>query len=209
MNRAGQPLKILQINLQHSAAAAANLRQLIIELSLDVTCIQGPYTNRYVGITDATKGYTSHHCLSSDHHYGTTIIFKWSMKYTLLMNHSSNEVTGVESKHGTRSFSRYSVYCRPLAHSPLDILTALVEMDDFDGKNSNFDGNRLTHPTRTPRFPSENLHRLCTTWYIRSFRQNLQRCHYWKPCLKKLSELSTTHDGFSHRQNRSSNPNPW
>ena len=51
----------MQINLQHSKAATANLMQITVEESTDIICIQEPYTikNKVVGISSKFRTFTN------------------------------------------------------------------------------------------------------------------------------------------------------
>jgi hypothetical protein len=53
-------IRCIQINLQHSKVANANLMQITEEESTDILCIQEPYTiqNKVVGIPNKFRTYT-------------------------------------------------------------------------------------------------------------------------------------------------------
>lgn len=54
-------LKCLQINLQHSRFATDNLLKIIEEDSMDILCVEEPYTihNKIVGLSKQYKTFTS------------------------------------------------------------------------------------------------------------------------------------------------------
>ena len=56
MNDTQNTIKCVQINLQHSRAATANLMNYIAENNVDITCIQEPYTTQH-RVTGVPKQY--------------------------------------------------------------------------------------------------------------------------------------------------------
>ena len=81
MNKDNNSLLCLQVNLQHSKIASANLSQVLLELDIDIALIQEPYaiTNKFnneLFIPNIPNNYSIHHCLNKDHAFGAIIIAK-------------------------------------------------------------------------------------------------------------------------------------
>ena len=161
------PLKCLQINLRHSAAASAALSQLIHELDLDIILIQEPYVNRTTkDISDVPAGYRFFHQLTDDHQFGAAIIYKSNLAVKPISHHSSNEIAGIELICRNKKTSFYSIYCRPSAETTTIMNQILTRQDFATRRNNCIIGtdanarNQLWNSSSTDRKGSELEHLL-------------------------------------------------
>ncbi len=126
-----QPLKIIKMNLRHSAAASDALSQLLLERSIDIALKQEPYvSSRYpvpkpIGLS-APDGYSAFRDLSSDHAYGALILVKSGLTATKSSAIFCNQATGLELSFGGQSLLLFSIYARPSANDINDPFVPLL-----------------------------------------------------------------------------------
>jgi ribonuclease HI len=121
-----QSLKIIQINLKHSAAASAALSHLIIESKYDIAIIQEPYLWADMFIPNVPDGFSSFHCLDHNHAYGALIWAKKSLGATKATGPNCNHLIGIQFPiQGVLHFF-YSFYAQPSLANIYESLTALL-----------------------------------------------------------------------------------
>ncbi|XP_073836127.1 uncharacterized protein [Musca autumnalis] len=108
--RRQQPLRIMQINLHHCKAAAAELLLALKKSEVDIVLIQEPYLykNKVAGLNDSN--YTTFATSNGDK-VRTCVVAKKSLKLIFLSNFSGGDITAVRmecSSHGATIFS--SIY---------------------------------------------------------------------------------------------------
>jgi len=84
----------MQINLQHSKVATANLMQITEEGSTDIPCIQEPYTihNKVVGIPNKFRTYT----ISQTRSRAAIVVTNNHLDVLLLKQHSDADAVVAE-----------------------------------------------------------------------------------------------------------------
>lgn len=122
-------LSILQINLRHSKAASALLVKTIEANDVDIIMLQEPYATEgaTVKLANVPEGYTTHHCLNSDHRYGAAIMVRNSIQSGIVLDASHNHISCVKLYLGPEIFLLVSAYCRPSAPSLSSILLPVLQ----------------------------------------------------------------------------------
>jgi hypothetical protein len=111
--------KIFQINLRHCKAASALLPKIIEEYHVNKAMIQEPYEIKNIhGVepSNAPSGFTAFHNLNDNHHFGSMILVKTSLKASM-EKCSSNEITIVKVSSNSSSILLICAYCRPSSPS--------------------------------------------------------------------------------------------
>ena len=125
------PISCLQINLRHSKLASAALSQLMLDMNVDVACIQEPYATRdpisnSILLENIPLNYDAFHALSDEHAYGTAIVVKRSAR-AFLHPISSNELSAICLNHNGSTLTLLSIYARPTAPSISSVVAAPLD----------------------------------------------------------------------------------
>lgn len=110
-----KPTKILQINLRHCKAASALLPKTIEDYQVDIAMIQEPYAIKNIhGVEPANvpPGFSAFYNLNDNHHFGSMILVKNSIKASM-EKCSSNEITIVKVSSSPSMILLICAYCRP------------------------------------------------------------------------------------------------
>ena len=111
--------KILQINLRHCKTDSALLLKTIEEYHVDIAMIQDPYAIKNIhGVepSNAPSGFIAFHNLNDNHHFGSMILVKTSLKASM-EKCSSTEVTIVKLSSNSSSILLIFAYCHPSSPS--------------------------------------------------------------------------------------------
>ena len=88
-------IKVIQINLRHSAAATAAISHLILESRYDVALIQEPYLFTDLHIPCVPEGFVSFHSLNEDHAFGAMIWARRGLGVSTYSKLSYNFLNGI------------------------------------------------------------------------------------------------------------------
>jgi ribonuclease HI len=118
-------IKVIQINLRHSAAATAALSHLILEKRYDVALIQEPYIFTDLHIPYVPEGFLPFHSLNEDHAFGAMIWAKQGLGASTFSELSHNFLTGIQLPIGGLIHYLFSYYAKP---SNKDVEVALASL---------------------------------------------------------------------------------